>query len=357
MTYNKNEKSDYISILNQIKKEGNSDKSINANDKVLIIDGLNTFIRSHSVNPAVNDDGVHIGGLTGFLKSIKHSISLFKPSRCIIVFDGKDGSKSRRKIYPEYKQNRGVKKRLNRNVDWSTSPINENESMSLQLSRLLHYLESMPVTIICIDGTEADDVISYIAKSVLNDSNITIVSTDKDFIQLVDDRINVWSPTKKIIYNPESVFDEYGIPSKNFLLYRMMEGDKSDNIPGVRGVGLKYIIKNLPMMTENKRVLIKDIIDFVENTKSKKKVLNTIKDSKELLNRNFLLMQLFDVDIKNSSKLKIQESINREIPKLIKYEIQMMFISDKLQSQILNLDNWMQEFIRLDRIGSTYNGR
>ena len=71
MSYDNHKKSDYISILNQIKKDGKGD-SINVNDKVLIIDGLNTFIRAHSVNPAVNEDGIHVGGLAGFLKSIKY---------------------------------------------------------------------------------------------------------------------------------------------------------------------------------------------------------------------------------------------------------------------------------------------
>ena len=83
------------------------------NDHVLLIDGLNTFIRAFSVNPSLNEDGSHVGGLVGFLKSVRFAVNKFKPTRCSIVFDGKGGSKRRRKIYPEYKSNRKVKSKLN----------------------------------------------------------------------------------------------------------------------------------------------------------------------------------------------------------------------------------------------------
>ena len=62
------------------------------------------------------------------------------------------------------------------------------------------------------------------------------MSTDKDFLQLVDENIRVYSPTKKLMYDEERVLDEYGIPSTNFLLYRILDGDKSDGIPGIKGV-------------------------------------------------------------------------------------------------------------------------
>jgi len=343
----------YLSILNNIQGEDSS--SINVNDKVLLIDGLNTFIRSYSVNPALNDDGMHIGGVAGFLKSIKYSISINKPSRCIIVFDGKDGSKRRQKIYPEYKQNRKVKKRLNRHVDWSTSPVNEQESMSMQMTRLVQYLEQLPLTLICVDGIEADDAIAYISKQVLDDSKIIIMSTDKDFLQLVDNRIKVWSPTKKKLYTPELIFEEYGIPSRNLLTYRILDGDKSDNIKGVRGAGAKSVVKYIPQITVDDDFTAKDLLDFVEKSDSKIKLLYNIKNSRNLVKRNYLLMQLFDVDISNHNKLRIQEGVSREIQSLVKHKFQLMFMKDKLNSQIQNLDSWMKEFLILDRYRKASN--
>ena len=103
----------YLSILDDIKKNSNSLEDGKPNDKVLIIDGLNTFIRVFSVIPTTNDDGIHVGGIVGFLRSIGYTINMFRPTRVIIVFDGKGGSTRRRKIYPEYKQNRKTKKTHN----------------------------------------------------------------------------------------------------------------------------------------------------------------------------------------------------------------------------------------------------
>ena len=93
----------YLSIFDEIKKKGGSLDDGEPNDKVLIIDGLNTFIRVFSVIPTTNDDGIHVGGIVGFLRSIGYTINMFRPTRVIIVFDGKGGSKHRRKLYPEYK--------------------------------------------------------------------------------------------------------------------------------------------------------------------------------------------------------------------------------------------------------------
>ena len=104
---------------------------------------------------------------------------------------------------------------------------------------------NLPLTVLSVDNAEADDVIAYISKQIYNkdENNITILSTDKDFLQLVDNRITVWSPTKKKVYKPDTVLNEYGIPSHNFIFYRAIDGDKSDSIPGLKGWGLKSISK------------------------------------------------------------------------------------------------------------------
>ena len=349
MSFSKKDLNDkFISFLDQVKDEEH--KAVNhLNDRVIIIDGLNTFIRSFAVNPAINEDGLHIGGMMGFLKSIRYTCDILKPSRCIIVFDGKDGSKRRRKIYPEYKENRKVKQRLNRNVDWGTAPQDEEESMKQQMGRLIEYLEQLPLTLISIDGIEADDTIAYISQQLLPKSDIFIMSTDKDFLQLVDDRVKVWSPTKKKLYTKNEVFEEYGIPSKNMLTYRILDGDKSDNINGIRGAGIKSIIKYCPQITTDKKFDVMNLMDHVENSNSKIKLLENIKKSSNLLKRNYLLMQLNTVDIPNHTKMKIQGAVNGDVPQLIKYKFQTMFLKDKLTNAIPNLDSWIMEFTRLDR--------
>ena len=349
MSFNKKDLNDkFISFLDQVKDEEHKAVT-HLNDRVLVIDGLNTFIRSFAVNPAINEDGLHIGGMMGFLKSIRYTCDILKPSRCIIVFDGKDGSKRRRKIYPDYKGTRKIKQRLNRNVDWGTAPQDEEESMKQQMGRLIDYLEQLPLTLISIDGIEADDTIAYISQQLLPKSDIFIMSTDKDFLQLVDERVKVWSPTKKKLYTTNEVFEEYGIHSKNMLTYRILDGDKSDNIAGIKGAGLKSIKKFCPEISSEENFDVRDLLKFAESSNKKIKLLENIKNSSNLVKRNYLLMQLQNVDIPNHTKMKIQGAVNGDVPQLIKYKFQTMFLKDKLTNSIPNLDSWIMEFVRLDR--------
>ena len=316
------------------------------NDHVLLVDGFNTFIRSFSVNPSLNEDGAHVGGLVGFLKSIRYTINKFKPTRCVIVFDGKNSSKPRQKIYPQYKAGRKVRSRLNRLVDWGGGPHDERESMSLQLKRLVEYLECLPLTIVSIDNLEADDIMSYICNLVLKESQFTIMSADKDFYQLVDKRVKLYSPTKKILYDRETIKKEFGVYPQNVLTCRVVEGDKSDEIPGVRGIGVKTLIKEFPLLVEDRVFNTKDLLDMAKSRNTR--VSKMIQDSELIIKRNYLLMQLGDPNIKNQTKLKIGDSVREMMPKLVKYQLQTLFVKDKLWGQIPNFDNWLTEFNILD---------
>ena len=323
-------------------------QELKLNDKVLIIDGLNTFIRAFSVNPALNEDGSHVGGIVGFLKSIRFAINRLQPTRVVIVFDGKGGSKKRRELYPEYKANRRVKSRLNRNVDWDVSPVDEDQSMKQQISRLVNYLEVLPVKIISIDGIEADDVMAYLAMTVFKESNIQLMSSDKDFLQLVSDRIKVWSPTKGILYDNKKVKEEFGIIPNNLLTWRTLDGDKSDNINGIRGAGVKTVIKCFPEIADDKPFTVKDLITKYSQMEPKYKLQKTLQENINLVKRNYLLMQLSNVQIHNRKKLLIQNSFDSNDEKLVKFQFQKMFIHDKLWGSLPDLDSWMIEFVRLN---------
>ena len=245
----------HLSILDEIKKSGGDLDIGKPNDSVMLIDGMNLFIRVFSAIPTTNEDGIHVGGIVGFLRSLAFNINMIRPTRTIIVFDGKGGSNRRRKIFPEYKMGRKMSYRLNR-AHVSLTRDEEKKMMIRQLNRVVEYLECLPVSIMNMENCEADDVIGYLSKHIYKDNKTTIVSTDKDFLQLVDKTIRVYSPTKKIMYDEDKVFNEYGIHPKNFLLYRMFDGDKSDGIPGVNGIGKKTLIKLFPFMeTENQDTL------------------------------------------------------------------------------------------------------
>ena len=326
----------YLSIFDEIKKKGGSLDGGEPNDKVLIIDGLNTFIRVFSVIPTTNDDGIHVGGIVGFLRSIGYTINMIRPTRTIIVFDGKGGSNRRRKIYPEYKQNRKTKYRVNRSYDFA-SQEDEKQNMIMQLQRIVEYLDTLPVTVLSYDNIEADDTIGYLCRQVLTDSQITVMSTDKDLLQLANGRIKIWSPTKKKMYDDKMVMDEYGISSGNLIWYRVLDGDKSDNIPGVRGLGLKTIQKKLPFLSENRIVNIDEVVDVLP-------------ESKDIIELNYKLMQLSDVDISASTKTKIIDRISEPINRLIKFKFEKMFLEDKLFTALPNVTSWLaNNFNQLNR--------
>ncbi len=317
----------YLSIFEEIKKKGGSLDGGNPNDKILIVDGLNTFIRVFSVIPTTNEDGIHVGGIVGFLRSIGYTINMIRPTRTIIVFDGKGGSTRRRKLYPEYKQKRKTKYRVNRSYDFA-SQEDEKHNMIMQLQRIVEYLDALPVTVLSYDNIEADDTIGYLCRQVLTDSQITIMSTDKDFLQLANSRIKVWSPTKKKMYDEDVVLDEYGISSHNLIWYRVLDGDKSDNISGVRGLGLKTIQKKLPFLSENRIVQIDEVLD-------------ALPESKDVIELNYKLMQLSDVDISASTKTKIIAKVNEPIQRLIKFKFEKMFLEDKLYTALPNVTSWL----------------
>jgi 5'-3' exonuclease len=139
------------------------------------------------------------------------------------------------------------------------------------------------------------------------------------------------------MYDENSVLEEYGISSHNYIWYRVLDGDKSDNISGVRGLGLKTIQKKLPFLSENR------IVEMDE-------VLNELPEHKDTIELNYKLMQLSDVDISASTKTKIVDRINEPINRLVKFQFEKMFLEDKLFTALPNVTSWLlTNFNQLNR--------
>lgn len=332
----------YNDLLKEVteSKETRTDRD----EKVLIVDGLNNFLRCFSAISTLNDEGEPVGGLTGFLLSLGAAIRQHNPTRCIIVFDGEGGSQRRRKVYSGYKEGRMFKSKLNRQL--VSEGIDEQASLRKQYVKLHEYLSLLPVTVVVEPKIEADDAIGYIAKQLLNKQAV-IMSSDKDFLQLVNDRINVWSPTKKKLYTPQLIQEEYGLPSQNFIWYRVFDGDKSDNIPGIKGAGLKSIKKYLPFMLEEQEIDIDTIYEFIDNSDKKYKIYSELQDNRDIVERNYKLMQLLDVDISGTTKLSIADSVQNAINPINNFSFKTMFIQDKLYGNIKNIDYWISNTFRV----------
>ena len=336
-------KARYQDILREIEREKEQGTGSTKDSHLLVIDGLNTFIRVFSAVPALNDDGQHIGGVTGFLRSVAAVVRLIKPTRCVIVFDGKGGSRRRKDIYPEYKANRANKTAFNRYQEFA-SLEDEQDSMRRQFGRVIQYLNCLPVTTLSIDNVEADDIMAYIANEIYTDdkNRVTICSTDRDFLQLVNNRISVWSPIKKKMYTPSVMQEEFGFSSKNYLLYRSFIGDKSDNIPGLKGVGPKSLIKYFPVFSEDRELTVEEIVQYANDVDKKYKVHTLVSENKELLELNYKLMQLKEVDINGNAKMLTMNKVQGDIDKMNVLEFKKMFMADKMYTVIKDLDSWLK---------------
>lgn len=356
MELSNEEKRRLYSILNNMKNQPPMDWKAKTNSNILLVDGLNTFLRCFMANPAMDENGNHTGGVVGFLKSIGYGIKLLAPTRCIVVFDGFGGSYKRRKIFPEYKENRKGKIRLNRAYEENSSGSGEEQQMKKQFARLLHYLQVLPINMLSIDHVEADDVIAYLATDHFKESKkVYIMSSDKDFLQLCTDNVCVYSPTKKRIYGPAEVLAEYQIHPNNFVLFRAMDGDASDNIDGVGRAGPKTIVKHFPWLSDEKPHQIDELVSHAENLRNKYIVMENIASKKSILERNVALMQLRDSALTTIAQLHCNECLAlNKIPRLDKGSFFKLVREDLIDSNLPNHVSWLDEvFGPLDGVTRT----
>lgn len=334
MTQAKNKYADILSKVN------NDQRGVQ--DSILIIDGLNTFLRSFTMINHINPDGHHIGGLTGFLKSVGYAIKMIDPTKVIIVFDGAGGSNSKRNLYPEYKANRNKSRMTNYSI--FSSKDEENESINNQMARLIQYLQCLPVTLISVDGVEADDVIGYLVGKFekYSTKEITILSADKDFLQLVSNKVQVYSPTKKKIYKPKDVLDEYGVSSYNFVNYKILMGDSSDNLPGVLGLGPKKLVKLFPELTSNIPATLESIIEKSNELSNEHVLYSKIVERKHQLEINSKLMNLQTIPLSPENMEKIKRDFNSPY-ELNNHAFMGMYLIDKLGESIPNTPNWLNQ--------------
>jgi len=331
-------KNKYAEILSSI---NNTPRKIQ--DSILIIDGLNTFLRSFTMINHINPDGAHIGGLTGFLKSMGYAIKLIDPTKVIIVFDGIGGSNNKRNLYPDYKANRNKSRITNYSI--FNSKEEETEAINNQVSRLIQYLQCLPVTIICIDGIEADDVIGYLAIKFENfalTNKVTIMSSDKDFLQLTSDKTQIYSPTKKLIYTPQDVSNEYGINHHNFINYKILMGDSSDNLPGIPGLGPKKLLKLFPILNENKQLTLDEILEYSKTKVDQHLLYSSVLERAKQLDINKQLMDLKNIPLSEGNKEEIQENFKNPYV-LNKHVFMQMYNSDHLGESIPNVSNWLTQ--------------
>lgn len=325
-------------LLNTI-KSGKEEK-LEPNSHVLLVDSLNTFFRCFSIINHHNSNGDHIGGLTGYLKSVAFAIRLINPTKVILIFDGQGSSTNKRYLYPEYKGNRDIQTIRNWGFDKKEDEI---EAMTSQLIRLVEYCKLLPVQMLSIDKIEADDVIGHLSNQF--PKKVTIMSADQDFLQLVSDKIHVYSPTKKKFYTPKEVLDEYGVLVENFIYYKVLMGDKGDNVPGIRGLGEKKLFKLFPMLGKS-QMSLESIKELAIENKEENILFERINDFSKQLDINYKLMNLSSPMIPEGDVDNINGVVDGHHVQLHKNEFLKLYKEDLLENSIPRVEFWIEDTFR-----------
>ncbi len=304
-------------------------------DTILIIDALNLFTRHYVAHPAVSDNGAQVGGIVGFLYSTIDLVERYRPDNVIIVWES-GGSPRKRSIYNDYKSQRRPQK-LNRYYEDDIPDTVENRNY--QITTLIKIMENLPISQIYVKDCEADDVIGYISKYRFKENKKVIMSSDKDFYQLLDKKTIIYSPTWKKLVTSKEVIEKFRISPENFCLAKSICGDPSDNISGVKGVGFKTISKRFPTFSSKESVSISDVIEESRiqiDEGSKIKAFHEIISSEDTIRRNWKLIYLDTNNLSASQIDKINYLIDTFSPARNKIHMMKALINEGIQT--FNID-------------------
>lgn len=298
----------------------------------IYIDGLNVFMRHFAANPSRSLNGQLCGGIFGMLRNIQHLYEKFKPNRVVVVWEG-GGSLKRRNINPDYKDGR-------RPIRLNRSEFNEDipdtvENRDWQLKVLVKILYKTPVTQIYVNDCEADDVISYLTATKKENKNKIIVTSDKDYYQLINEHVKIWSPNKKTLIDEKYVLEKWGVTPINFCTARCFIGDQSDGLKGVKGAGFKVMSKRFPDLGTCKEMSINDIIGMAtqesKNGSTLKLYKNIIDESKSI-KQNWQLMYLDSLMISASQVKQINYQLENKDSSINKFELLKLLNKQGLNS-------------------------
>jgi 5'-3' exonuclease len=303
----------------------------NNDELILIVDGLNLFTRHFVAHPATSENGEHVGGIIGFLYAISNFSEMYRPSKIIVAWEG-GGSIRKRSILKEYKAHRRPQ-RLNRFYEDDIPTTIENRNS--QVSLIVKILKNLPVIQVYTPDCEADDVIGYICKYKFKDSKKVIVSSDKDFYQLLNNKTVIYSPTWKKIVTSIQVKEKFKISPENFCLAKAICGDASDNIPGVKSVGFKSLAKRFPLLREDNYMSLDSLIGTCHNEineGTKVKIFKLILESEIDIKRNIRLIMLDTQNIAHKQIKDIEEIIDTFSPSRNKMNILRILLKEGINT-------------------------
>ncbi len=290
------------------------------NSTLMLVDGMALLFRAFYATAVtgqfmINSKGLPTNGVHGFIKHFITAISTFKPTHTAVCWDM--GSKTfRTEMFNLYKANR------------PEAPV----ELVPQFELVKEVVESLDVPNIGLPGYEADDCIGTIAKTITDVDTVSILTGDKDILQLIDDRISVILLQKGygnyLVHNRDTLFAEKGITPEQIIDLKAFMGDPSDNYPGVRGIGEKTALKllqdhgdvdgviaNLDQLTKSQRTKIEADMEMLHlsrqlaEIKCDVPVECNLKDALCRFDREKAIAKFQEVELKGLHRFLENESI------------------------------------------------
>ena len=212
-------------------------------------------------------------------------------------------------------------------------------------------LDVLPVYQPAVQYLEADDQIAYSCRNFFKDDAKIIISTDRDFFQLVDERTAIFRPVKTK-ENPKGelidldwMMQKEDVFPPNYALLKAIVGDKSDNIRGVRGVGEPTAKTDFPLLNKMEESDVDDVLEYAGKQKDKK--YEKYIDNAELLKRNYEIVQLLDIDVNMQSIQALEKSYENKELKFNSYQLRLKLLGENISPS--NIDNWVSTFMSVSR--------
>ena len=332
-------KKELLKLLDNLDEQGQETVE---SQRVLLIDGLNLFFRNFAMLNAVNPDGIHVGGLGGFFRSLGALIRQIQPTSVYVVFDGAGSSNNRKNLLPEYKSGRN----LQRITNWEVFDTHDDEDDAKidQIVRVIQYLKTLPVKTLLIDKVEADDIIAELSAIIpqCKEDKVFIVSSDKDFIQLINENVIVYRPIEKEFYTEETVKEKFSMSPRNFIIYKTLLGDNSDKVKGIKGLGEKKLIKLFPELAQHD-VSLDDIYNICESKFKEHVVYARIIQEIDNLEKNYKIMDLSNPMIDENDRNYINKVVKSKDLNYLPDQFIAFYNEDKLGGMIRNVDFWIKD--------------
>ena len=294
--------------------------AIKKTDHFYLVDGSGYIFRAYYALPPLSrkSDGLPTGAVSGFssmlfklLEDSRSDDSENKPTHFAVIFDSARKN-FRNEIYKDYKANR------------SEAP----DDLAPQFDYIRKAVEAFNVPSIEQLNYEADDLIATYSKQIIKaGGKVTIISSDKDLMQLVSKEIRLFDPMKSKVIGEKEVFEKFGVKPNQVIDVQSLAGDSSDNIPGVPGIGIKTAAELI-----NKYKNLENLLKKAGEIPQKKRKQTLVENKKSAMISKQLVTLKDDVQVKN----KIEDFVIKDIKKDKLYNFLREMEFNRLLSQAIN---------------------